>query len=349
MINKFNNAGDGTDVGTTTSTLRVAKPFYRCDTAGRRFSVCRFTLLVTLSKLYNEYMKNLILFLAFTLGLATHSYAAEKIHLVNSLSTTGSFNAIMNAYSKDLSAVYDVDYIQGSNCQKAKSIVDNLVNNKQSVVLIWQGLITAEYLDKQDSSCIVLPTDANFVRADLKHSVLYGLKGIDPSGMLSKEPKKVGYNSKISKYWLEQFAQHHELNWSLIQYKNSTEGYLGVLNKEIDMAYANSAATFWKNADKLTGLYSLNPNGDSTIPALKSISDFRLATAAQADFILYYGPDITKFRTDVRKIHLDENSSIVQFYKIGGSSYVDTLTLPPSTTIDTVTSAIMTWRQVRGN
>jgi len=294
-------------------------------------------------------MKKIILFLAVTLGLASHCYAAEKIHLVNSLSTTGSFNAIMTAYSKDLSAVYDVDYIQGSNCQKAKSVVDNLVKNNQSVVLIWQGLITAEYLDKQDSSCVVLPTDANFVRADLKYSVLYRLKGIATAGLLSKEPKKVGYNGKSSKYWLEQFAQHHKLNWTLIQYKNSTEGYLGVLNKEVDVAYANSAATFWKNADKLTGLYSLNPNGDSTIPALKSISDFRLAAAAQADFILYYGPDITKLRIDIRKIHLDKNSSIVQFYELGGSSYIDTLTLPTDTAISTVTSAITTWQQSRAN
>jgi hypothetical protein len=294
-------------------------------------------------------MKNIILFLAFTLGLASHSYAAEKIHLVNSLSTTGSFNSIMTAYSKDLSAVYDVDYIQGSNCQKAKSVVENLVKSKQSVVLIWQGLITAEYLDKQDNSCVVLPSNANFVRADLKYSVLYGLKGIATDSLLSQEPKKVGYNGKSSKYWLEQFAQHHKLSWTLIQYKNSTEGYLGVLNKEIDIAYANSAATFWKNADKLTGLYSLNPSGDSTIPALNSISSFPLATAAQADFILYYGPDITKFRTNIRKIHLDTNSSIVQFYQLGGNSYTDTLTVPDNTAISTVTSAITTWQQTRAN
>jgi hypothetical protein len=292
-------------------------------------------------------MKNIILFLAF--GLAAHPCAAEKIHLVNSLSTTGSFNTIMTAYSKDLSAVYDVEYIQGSNCQKAKSVTDNLIKNNQSVVLIWQGLVTAEYLDKQDNSCIVLPTDANFVRADLKYSVIYGLKGIATDSLLSKKPKKVGYNSKSSRYWLEQFAQHHKLNWTLIQYKNSTEGYLGVLNKEVDIAYANSAVTFWKNVDKLTGLYSLNPDGDGVVPALKSISDFRLASTAQADFILYHGPDITKFRIEIRKIHLSKNSSIIQFYDLGGSSYIDTLTLPTNHAIGTVTSAITMWQQSRAN
>jgi hypothetical protein len=34
MINKFNNAGDLADVGTITSTPRVATLFYYCDTDG---------------------------------------------------------------------------------------------------------------------------------------------------------------------------------------------------------------------------------------------------------------------------------------------------------------------------
>jgi hypothetical protein len=276
--------------------------------------------------------------------------AAEKLHIINSLSATGTFNSIMTAYVEDLSSAYDVSYVQGSSCQKAKSIVDNLVKNNQSVMLIWQGLITAEFLDKNDNSCVVIPTMSNFVRADLKYSLLYGLKGnVTADDVLDQKQKKVGYNGQSARRWLEQFSQHHNLNWKLIQYKNSTEGYLGVLNKEVDLAYANSAATFWKNTDKLIGLYSLNPNGDNLIPALKSVSDFGLADAAQADFILYYGPDLNKFKSNIRKIHSDNNSNIVRFYMSGGSSYTDTLTLPNQSAIRAVGSAIAAWQKSNAN
>jgi hypothetical protein len=295
-------------------------------------------------------MKNIILFLAFSLGLATQSYAAEKIYLVNSASTTGTFNAIMTAYSKDLSPVYDVEYVQGSNCQKAKSTVENLVKNKQAVAVLWQSLDSAEHLDMQDGVCVMLPTAANFVRADIKYSIFYSIKDKNSTvALLSKDVKKVGYSGQSAKHWLEQFAEHHSLNWTLIRYRNSTDIYLGVLNKEVDFAYSNTAATFWKNDEKLTGMYSLNPKGDNTVPALRTVSDFSKASAAQADMLLYYGPDIAAFKNAIRKIHSVDDSSIVQFYKLGGSSYTDTLTMTDPTAISAVKSSISNWQQRRGN
>lgn len=291
-----------------------------------------------------------IIFCCFTIATPVIVSAAEKLYLVNSLSATGTFNAILTAYMKDLSSIYNVEYIQGSSCQKAKSIVNNLVKNNQSVVLIWQGLITAEYLDKNDNNCVVVPTQSTFVRADLKYSIIYGLKDhISADDVLSKKRMRVGYNGQSAKRWLEQFSKHHGLDWHLFQYKNSTEGYLGVLNNEVDFAYANSAATYWKNADKLTGLYSLNPQGDNSIPALKSVSDFPLATAAQADFILYYGPDLATFKTNIKRIHASKDSNIVQFYQVGGSSYIDTMTLSDQLAVSTVISAIAAWRKSDAN
>jgi hypothetical protein len=274
---------------------------------------------------------------------------SETIYVVNSLSATGTFNAVMSAYARDLGKTYKVNYIQGTNCQKSQAIIQKLIDNKQSVFFIWQGVTTAENLSNQTNRCIILPEQSSFIRADLKYSMFYALKTNALSDdFLSLSPKKVGYNGNIAKSWLTKFVQHHKLNWTLIQYNNSNEGYLGILNREIDFAYTNSSATFWKNSSKLTGLFSMNPQGEKFIPSLSTVSDFTHANVAQADFFVYYGPDIDQFRKVINQVHSTDSSAVSDFYRSVNNLYVDTLSMPQPDAVEKTNSAIADWQKING-
>jgi hypothetical protein len=290
-------------------------------------------------------MKKIVAILLASIGMLAS--AAETIYVVNSLSATSGFNAVMTAYTQDLGSTYKVEYVQGTNCQKAQSIIQKLIENKQSVFFVWQSLSTVENLSSQPSRCIVFPEKSNFVRADLKYSLFYTRKtSASTVDFLSPVPRKIGYNGNIAKAWLTKFAQHHKLNWTLIRYNNSTEGFMGVLNNEVDFAYTNSSATFWKNSDKLTALYSLNPQGEKFIPSLTTISNFPHASSVQADFFVYHGPNINQFRKAIRQIHLSETSAVSRFYRSANNAYVDTLALSLDIAVEKTNSAILEWQKI---
>ena len=61
--------------------------------------------------------------------LTMTAHAKDKLYVINSASTGGSFNAIMSATAEDLKKYYDIEYVQAGGCAKAGVISSKLANN----------------------------------------------------------------------------------------------------------------------------------------------------------------------------------------------------------------------------
>lgn len=283
-----------------------------------------------------------ILALAFLTLFATVSVAKEKLYVLNSASTGGSFNSQMIAYVEDLKQYYDVEYVQGKGCNKASAVIDNIVANNHQVFYIWNGLRTADFLNNKNPLCGKIPDVENFVNSVLKFAVFFtvpdGINGKD----IFKDGVKVGYNSNTNKRYLSALADHHGVEWQLVRYENSKGVTLGVLNKEVDFGMINSAASYWKKSDKLEALYTLNPNGENGIKPLASASSFDGATWGVADLFLIEGGDNGNLRARVAKILADPNSKIHQWYKLA-RGYTQTIEMDIQTAVTTSNNAISSW------
>lgn len=268
--------------------------------------------------------------------------AKEKLYVLNSGSTGGSFNAQMTAYAEDLKSYYDVIYVQGKGCNKASATIKNIVANGEQVFFIWNGLRIADYYNGKNNLCGQIPNENNFVNSVLK----YGIFFTTPDGIkkenIFKDGVKVGYNSNTNQSYLEELAKAHGVNWQLVRYENSKGVRLGVLNKEVDFGMINSAASFWKKSDKLKALYTLNAKGENGITPLASVSKFHGADDGIADLFLLKGGDNKKLRKIISEILADPKSKISVWYSTA-KGYTQTVDMDIDSAISTSVKEINNW------
>lgn len=289
-------------------------------------------------------MKKFILILS----LMTYGWTADakdKLYILNSASASGSFNAQMIAYAEDLKQYYDVEYVQGKGCNKASATIKKIVENKQQVFYIWNGLRTADYLNGKNDLCGKIPNKQNFVNSVLKYGMFFTIKdGINKKDIF-KSGLKVGYNSNTNRRYLEALAKLHGVEWQLVQYENSNGVRLGVLNKEVDWGMINSASSFWSKADKLKALYTLNSRGENGIDPLTSVTKFSGADNGVADLFLIEGGDNKKLRSIVNKILSNPKSKISIWYDTA-KGYTQTIDLDVNSAIAVSKKEINHWVKI---
>ena len=288
-------------------------------------------------------MKKLFLILALiTFGFSVT--AKEKLYVLNSASAGGSFNAQMTAYAEDLKAYYDVTYVQGKGCNKASAVIGKIVEGKEQVFYIWNGLRTADFLNGKNDLCGKIPDRKNFVNSVLKYGIFFTTQdGINKEDIF-KNGVKVGFNSNTNKEYLEALAKKHGVDWQLVRYENSKGVRFGVVNKEVDFGMINSAASYHKQVKKLNlkALYTLNPKGENGITPLASVSEFEGADNGVADLFLTEGGDNIRLRKIVSDILADPNSKIATWYNTA-KGYTQTVDLEIDTAIAVSNKEINNW------
>ena len=119
-------------------------------------------------------MKKLLLSVIAALMMASSpslATAKEKLYIVNSGSTNGTFNAILSAYASDLKTMYDVEYVQAKGCSKASVILKKI--KKAKAFYISQG-IKAATSDKCSASAFQ-PTQDKIIASDSKFGMIFEL------------------------------------------------------------------------------------------------------------------------------------------------------------------------------
>ena len=289
-------------------------------------------------------MKKILVTLLIMLTYGMSASAKEKLYILNSGSTGGSFNGQMTAYAEDLSKYYDVEYVQGKGCNKASANIDKITNNGGQVFYIWNGLRTADYYNKKNDLCGKIPSEQNFVNSVLKYGIFFTTQnGIDKNNIF-KSGIKVGYNSNTNQRYLQELMNSHGVEWQLVRYENSKGVRLGVVNNEVDFGMINSAASYWKKTKKLKlkALFTLNSNGENDITALADVSDFKGAGNGIADMFLLEGGDNIKLRKIVSKILNDPDSKISLWYSTA-KGYTQTVDMDLNEAIEVTENAIETW------
>ena len=128
--------------------------------------------------------------------LAAPAFAAstEKLYIVNSGSTNGTFNAILSAYATDLKTMYDVEYVQAKGCSKASAILKKIKGAK--AFYISQGIQAAAL--PTCSKDVFQPTPDKIIASDIKFGMIFGKEGHTAS-TLSNGNIKIGYNTNVNK------------------------------------------------------------------------------------------------------------------------------------------------------
>jgi len=280
-----------------------------------------------------------ILTAIFMLASPTFALAKEKLYVINSGSTGGSFNAIMSAYVAELKDKYDVTYVQAKGCTKTKQILEKVQGSK--AFYISQGIKAA--LDPKCDSFV--PTAENIVHSHVKFGMLFARKGAVLD--LKAGNIKIAYNSTPNKVWLEKMesALSAKSPNTHVLYKNSTAVVLAVLNGETDLGYVNTTPKVFKNKDKLAGVYSLNPEGDSGVPPLNSLVKFEGSEYGQVDNFLTQGfneQELAEFRKQILDIHNTDNNLSAYFKKAQGTSV--TISLPKEKAVEIAQHYVNIWR-----
>lgn len=266
----------------------------------------------------------------------------EKLYVVNSGSPGGSYNPQMMAYAEGLKKWYDTEYVQGNGCSKAFSVIGK-ASKKSGVYYIWGADDLSDFLNGLAPNCGKIPTKENFVNSTLKYGIIFTQKdGINREDF-KKGNTTVCYNNDSSQIYLEALAKHEGITgWKLIRFKNSTGVVLGVMNKECAWGITISPGKYYGKTDKLRALYTLNPNGENGIPALKSATSFPRASDGGTDFFLAENTDPKLLRERVKELLNDPNSEISKYYK-AARGYNNTHNLPLEEAVKATRTAVNNW------
>lgn len=287
-------------------------------------------------------MKKLLVALAVLIGFTVSAQAKEKLYIINSGSTSGTFNAIMSTYAEDLKTNYDVEYVQAKGCAKASAILSKIGDNK--AFYISQGQKVAGTLSGKTKFCNFMPTKETYVRSDVKYGMLFTKKGSVTGKELLSGSLKVAYNTNANEVWLGKFMEASGSKHQLVKYKNSKAVVLAVLNGEVDAGLVNSTKNVWKNEDKLTGLFSLNPDGDNGVPPLSKYVSFDGAEKGQVDNFLVQGfknNELDKFYRIITVLHNSE-SNVSNWYK-SAKGYGSTLHMTRGKALELSQEFINVW------
>ena len=274
--------------------------------------------------------------------LAAPAFAAstEKLYIVNSGSTNGTFNAILSAYATDLKTMYDVEYVQAKGCSKASAILKKIKGAK--AFYISQGIQAAAL--PTCSKDVFQPTPDKIIASDIKFGMIFGPTGSDVS-KLTKGNIKIAYNSNVNEKWLNSLDQSLEVKNTHVKYKNSTAVVLAVLNGEVDLGFVNSTKKVWKQKEKLVGLLSLNPEGDNGVPPLSGVTKFNGAEKGQVDNFFVQGfseSELVKFRKTIANLH-KTNSTVGSWYK-NALGYINTAVWDREDAIKASVNYVDMWR-----
>lgn len=223
---------------------------------------------------------------------------AEKLYILNTGSTGGSYNTQTQAWAKDLADNYDVTLIQSKGCPKTVSLLSKIEDN---VLTMFSGnWVGREGCDE------LYPTPTNHIYTDQKIGLIFGRKG-DNTNLF--DGATVAFNDGKDKEILT-LAKDVGIDLKPIEYKNSNELALAVMNGEVDFGYTHSAKGVWKNIDKLTPIYNLSSQELDGIPPITSIGG--KAIVSTVNFV-YFGDAKESLRKQMQEDRSSEGSAIGEY------------------------------------
>ena len=241
-------------------------------------------------------------FIAATLTFAAPAFAKDTLYLVNTASTSGSYNAALTAYAQDLDSQYDIEYIQAKGCVKSKQVIDKIrANGEQAVALFYSG-----WLKKPECATLV-PTADNLLYTNIKAGVIFGRQGENKEFLT--DGATVAFNN-VNDALLNEIADVNGISFNLVRYENSKAVVLAMLNGETDFAVVGSPKYFWKNSDKFRGILNLSDTESSGIPSVVTVGG---SPKVLQDTWLYHGDDYSTIRSVMKSIFSNPDSVIAKW------------------------------------
>lgn len=231
--------------------------------------------------------------------IATSAVAAEKLYILNTGSTGGSYNAQTQAWAKDLANDYDIELIQSKGCQKALALMSKIDGN---ILTMFSG----NWVNREGCEDLI-PTVSSHLYTDQKIGLIFSRK--DSTQFLLDDGVTIAYNSGREHY-IKYIAEMNGVKLNPIEYKNSKEIVLAVLNGEVDFGYTDSAKDVWKNTDKLVANYNLS---DSELNGIPSVTEIKGKVVASTVNFLYFG-NSKSFLREKMQIEFQKPESAIKAY-----------------------------------
>lgn len=240
--------------------------------------------------------------LAVATALISNPAIAEKLYILNTGSTGGSYNAQTQAWAKDLGDDYEVELIQSKGCEKALALISKIDGN---ILTMFSGNWVA-----REGCAPLMPTEANHLYTDYKIGLIFSR--LDSTQPLLENGVTVAFNGNRQSY-IQQIADANDIDLFPIEYKNSKEIVLAVLNGEVDFGYTDSAKHVWKNLDQLLPHYNLS---GEILDGVPSVSEIGGKTVAATVNFLYFGDDKKALREQMQK-EMGKPESAIGLYHDG--------------------------------
>lgn len=240
----------------------------------------------------------LLITVAVATTFTTSSALADKLYILNTGSTGGSYNAQTQAWAKDLGDNYDITLIQSKGCSKTVSLLSKIEGN---VLTMFSG----NWVGREGCDGLY-PTQTNHVYTDQKVGLIFGKKG---GASTLSDGATVAFNDGKDVEILA-LAKDAGIDLKPIEYKNSNELALAVMNGEVDFGYTHSAKGVWKNIDKLTPIYNLSARELDGIPSVTSIGG--KAIVSTVNFV-YFGDDKEALRNQMQADRKASGSAIGEY------------------------------------
>ena len=227
---------------------------------------------------------------------------ADKLYILNTGSTGGSYNAQTQAWAKDLGDDYEIELIQSKGCEKALALMSRIDEN---VLTMFSGNWV-----KREGCAPLMPTEENHIYTDYKIGLIFSR--LDSTQPLLENGVTVAFNGDRKNY-IEQIATANDIELFPIEYKNSKEIVLAVLNGEVDFGYTDSAKHVWKNLDQLLPHYNLS---GETLDGVPSVAEIGGKTIAATVNFLYFGHDKETLREQMQD-EMSKPESAIGLYHDG--------------------------------
>ncbi len=281
-------------------------------------------------------IKNFVLAVLFAIisiasaNAQDNSASLKKLYVVNTGSLTGTFNAILNAYTNDLKEHFDVELVQAKGCAKGKAILEKL---EAPSFMIWEGYNLVGAMSGKNPECALDITSDNFVRADWKYNYIVSstnsnLGIADLVG--SDKTYKFGYAIIVGHFdvWVNQLSEQIQTDLQPVAYESSGAASMALINGEIDFLVVNGKyVAKFEAQGKMTKVATFNPKGDGDTPAIKSFADFTGADNGVVEFFIFTNGSASQKQEliDVlNSIHANQNSSATIWYS-SAMGYVNSL------------------------
>ena len=263
----------------------------------------------------------LLAVIALFIGLNKKESTAslEKLYVVNTGSLTGTFNAIQNAYTSDLSNHFDVELVQAKGCAKGKAVLEKL---QGPAFMIWEGYNLVGAMSGKNPECALDITADNFVRADWKYNYIVASTdsnlGINDL-VGSDRSYKFGY-AIVGPFdlWVNELSKQIGTDLQPVAYESSGAASMALINGEIDYLVVNGKQVAKFEAQgKMKRVATFNPEGDGNTPAIKSFANFTGADKGVVEFFLFANGSAEQKQQliDVlNQIHQDQNANSTKWY-----------------------------------